>query len=401
MGILTETVEVRISSSNAEYYKNLGYEIPMKKASARYYKKYNKEFVYDVNKPITVKVKDLPKQSHATVKALCDYCNEEIITLSYDRYNNSIKNVNKVACAKCRGKKQIDCNLLKYGVNSPSQLDYVKEKVRQSNLAKYGVDNYAKTEECREKMKNTIKSVYGVDHYSQTDEYKEKFRSTCLDRYGENYNQQFADKAFETFRNRTGYDFPSQSPEVREKIIESCVEHYGVISPAQSPEIREKMVQTLYANSSQKASKQQRYINELYSGVLNFPIKHYNADIYLLEDNLVIEYDGGGHMLNVIMGRETIKEYTHKEIIRHNVIKSEGYRQMTIISRSDKLPSDTILLQMLQDARIYFSTTNHSWIEFNIDTSTFRNAENPTGSPYNFESLRTIKDSDLDTIKFN
>ena len=29
MGILTETVEVRISSSNAEYYKNLGYEIPM------------------------------------------------------------------------------------------------------------------------------------------------------------------------------------------------------------------------------------------------------------------------------------------------------------------------------------------------------------------------------------
>lgn len=399
MGILTEEVEIKITNNNAEYYKNLGYNIPMKKASARYYKENNKELVYDVGKCITVNVKDLPKHSRVRIQVMCDYCNEEIISLRYCNYNNAIKNINKVACAKCRGKKQVDCNLLKYGVRSPSQLDFVKEKVKQSNLAKYGVDNYAKTEECREKMKNTIRSAYGVEHYSQTDEYKEKFRQTCTERYGEDYSKQFADKAFSTFRNNTGYDFPSQSPEVREKIIESCIEHYGVISPAQSPEVREKMVQTLYANSSQKASKQQRYINELYSGILNFPVKHYNADIYLSEDNLIVEYDGGGHMLNVIMGRETMEEYRRKEIIRYSVIKREGYKQMTIISSEDKLPSDTILLQMLQDARQYFSTTSHSWIEFNIDSSTFRNAENLEGSPYNFENLRTMKDSDLDTIK--
>ena len=51
---------------------------------------------------------------------------------------------------------------------------------------------------------------------------------------------------------------------------------------------------------------------------------------------------------------------------------------------------------MLQDARNYFSLyPNHSWIEFNIDASIVRNAENKQGSPYDFGVLRTIKDSDI------
>ena len=51
---------------------------------------------------------------------------------------------------------------------------------------------------------------------------------------------------------------------------------------------------------------------------------------------------------------------------------------------------------MLQDARNYFSDyPNHSWIEFNIDTSIVRNAENKNGAPYDFGTLRKIKDEDL------
>lgn len=69
---------------------------------------------------------------------------------------------------------------------------------------------------------------------------------------------------------------------------------------------------------------------------------------------------------------------------------------MRIISEKDLLPSDQILFQMLSEARSYFSTyPNHSWIEFNISTSTVRNAENKDGIPYDFGTLRTIKDSDL------
>ena len=400
--LLTKEAEVKVKSNTVEYYKSLGYEIPMKRATESSYKRYKKEFVYDFSKTIIVKVKDLMKQSNATVEVLCDYCNEEIVSMPYYRYNRKLECIDKIACKKCKGKKQADCVMLKYGVRSTSQLDSVKEKVRNSNLLKYGVDNYAKTVECKEKMRNTIKSLYGVEHYSQTQEYKERFRNTCIDRYGESYGQQFAEKAFESFRDKTGYAFPSQSPEVRDKITQSYIEHYGVSNAAKSPEVRQKMSQTLYANSSQKVSRQQRYINNLYQGILNFPVKYYNVDIYLPDDNLTIEYDGGFHLGNVITGRETMEEHNQKEIIRNNIIKREGYKQMRITSSKDFLPSDSTLLQMLSDAKSYFSLyPQHSWCEYNIDTSTIRNAEHKSGIPYQFGSLRTIKDNDINNIKTN
>lgn len=357
MGILTKEVEVRPRGAMIQYYKDKGYE-------ASY------------GQSLLVKVEDLPKRSSSTIRALCDICQENEISTTYCNYNKSIEITGSYACTKCR-----------------------YEKVRLTNINRYGVDNYGKTKECHEKMKKTIKSLYGVEHYSKTQEYKEKFRNTCIDRYGESYGQQFAEKAFESFRDKTGYAFPSQSPEVRDKITQSYIEHYGVSNAAKSPEVREKMSNTLYTNSSQKISRQQHYINNLYRGILNFPIKYYNVDIYLPDNNLVIEYDGGGHMLNIVTGRETIQEYERKRIIREKTIKREGYKQMRIISTKDLLPSDQVLLQMLSDARNYFSQyPNHSWIEFSIDTSTVRNAEHKDGISYQFGSLRTIKDNDINNI---
>ena len=55
---------------------------------------------------------------------------------------------------------------------------------------------------------------------------------------------------------------------------------------------------------------------------------------------------------------------------------------------------------MLNYARNYFSQyPEHSWIEFNIDTSSIRNAEYKDGIPYSFGELRKIKDSDINTIE--
>lgn len=139
---------------------------------------------------------------------------------------------------------------------------------------------------------------------------------------------------------------------------------------------------------------QQRYICDLYGGILNYPVSFYNVDIYLPENNLTIEYDGGFHLGNVITGRETMDEHNRKEIIRDKIIKREGYKQMRIISSNDILPSDTTLLQMLEQAKDYFSKyTNHSWIEYNIDFSTMRNAENKDGVQYDFGELRKIKNA--------
>lgn len=403
--LLTKEVEVKIRNNDIKYYENLGYEIPKKKASESYYKRHKQELMYDLSKPIIVKVEDLTKGSHAVVQVLCDYCNKTIVDIPYYKYIYELECVDKIACKNCKGKKQIDCNLLKHGVRSTSELDLVKGKVKDSNLLKYGVDNYAKTKECHEKMKNTMLKKYGVEHNSQLPDYREKFHNTCTERYGEFYSKQFVEKALDTFYNKTGYKYPSQSPEIREKITQSYIDKYGVDNPNKSSKVREKTAKTLYANSSQKTSKQQSYIYNLYKLVtnviyLNYPISSFNADICLPLEKLDIEYDGGFHDGQVKMGNITQEEFNHKELIRDKVIKSEGYKVIRVKSKFDKLPSDQILLQMLQDAHNYFSThPEHSWIEFNIDTSSIRNAEHKDGIYYDFGELRTIKDNDINTIK--
>jgi hypothetical protein len=307
MGIITKEVEIRLNGNNVNYYKKLGYDIPVKKAgkSTKYL---GLDYVADFHKSILVKIEDLPLNSKAIVETTCDYCGELKPLMKYADYNKQTKNGTlKCCCEKCAPLKHKEIMLERYGHEGTMQVPQIREKVFMTNLQKYG------------------------------------------------------------------YEHPSQSLEIREKIAK-----------------------TFYANSSQKASKQQRYINNLYQGTLNFPVKFYCADIYLPCDNLVVEFNGSGHMLNVIMGHETMEEYLRKETIRSIVIKNEGYKQMQIISSNDKLPSDRILLQMLSETKQYFSRyPNHSWIEYDIDNSIVRNAEFKNGTPYNYGALRKIKDSDL------
>ena len=47
-------------------------------------------------------------------------------------------------------------------------------------------------------------------------------------------------------------------------------------------------------------------------GILNYPIGKYFADI-LLQDNIVVEYDGSGHDMSVRMGIITYENFIYKE----------------------------------------------------------------------------------------
>lgn len=354
--LLTKEVEIKVHPTNIEYLKNLGYEIPMRPASETVRKAHHKDFVYDVGATISVKVDDLLPNSNADVDVLCDYCGEEITSTKYYLYTKAMNNFPKYACKKC-----------------------VHLKIEEVNMNKYGVTCVLKDKEFRNKGKETMLIKYGTCNQWEVPEIKDKWINTCIERYG--------------------VAFYSQSDEFKEKYIETCQKNRGTDYPSQSKEVREKVIQSFYKNSSQKSSSQQRYICELFSGVLNYPIKYYNTDIYLSKNNIVIEYDGGGHMLNVLTGRETKEEFDQKEIIRNNVIKREGYKQMRIISTKDLLPSDSILLQMLEHAKQYFSDYPfHSWIEFDIDTSTVRSAEQKDGVYYDYGKLRRIKKSDVENI---
>ena len=401
MPILTKEVEVKVNANTVKYYKSLGYEIPMKKASKTTRKTTGKDYVYDIGKVFMVKVEDLPLSSNVVIDYLCDYCLEEVMSMRYADLTNGIKDINKMACKKC-----------------------YPQKVKEVSLLKYGVDNYAKTQEFHEKYKNTMLSKYGVEHNSHLPDYRKKFHNTCLERYGEAYWKQFAEKSRNSFREKTGYDSPMQMPEIKEKSKQTCfekygyeyvlqvpeikekskqtcIEHYGVDNPSKSLKHRAKVVRTFYKNGTITTSKQQLYIYYLYKHMnnnveLNYPVAYYSTDICLPEEKIVVEVDFGGHNLSVKLGTFTQEEFNQREIIRDKVIKKEGYKIVRIISAKDLLPSDFILIQMLSQAKQYFSDyPNHSWIEFNIDKSTVRNAEYKDGVFYNYMELRKIRDLDL------
>lgn len=404
MPILTKEVKVSVHPTTVKHYESLGYKIPMRKASKTTRKRTGNDYVYDVGKTFMVKVEDLYSSSNVKIDYLCDYCLKEIMSIRYVDLTNGTKDVSKMACKKC-----------------------YPQKVKEICHLRYGVDNYAKTQEFHEKYKDAMISKYGVEHNSHLPDYREKFHNTCLERYGENYWERFAEKSRNSFREKTGYDNPLQMPEikeksrqtclkkygyeyalqvpeVREKIVQSCIEHYGVEHPNKSPEHRAKVVKTFYENGTISTSKQQMYVYNLYklnnkNIELNYPVAHYNVDICFPEEKLTVEIDFGGHNLSVKLGTYTQEEFDKREIVRNNVVKKEGYKQMHIVSRKDFLPSDQILLQMLNEAKQYFSDyPNHSWIEYDIDNSIVCNAEHKDGVLYNYGELRKIKDSDLSNL---
>lgn len=98
--LLTKEVEMTIVARNVEYYKNLGYKIPMRKSNDIIYKQTGKEYVYDLLKKIAVKVKDLPNRSGAKVEAECDNCKTKNI-MAYSRYKILTEKDGKYFCKKC------------------------------------------------------------------------------------------------------------------------------------------------------------------------------------------------------------------------------------------------------------------------------------------------------------
>lgn len=372
--LLTKEVNIKPNGKVINHYRNKGYDVKL-------------------NELIKVKIEDLTKGSHIKVDVLCDYCQENICHIPYYSYLERIKTIGKYSCKSCYGQKFKESNLVIYGVENPSQLLDTREKVKQTCLERYGVENYSSTTECREKVSKTNLEKFGTIAPMKNVEIQEKSKKTCLEKYGVPYSfqsEEVKNKIKQTSLEKYGTITPAQTEEVKKKIIKTNLDRYGVEYTLQVPSIREKGVKSLYQKGICPTSNQQLYLHHLFGGEINYPISHYNVDICFPKEKLVIEYDGGGHNLLVKTHKITQEEYKQKELIRSILIKQEGYNQIHIISSKDKLPSDKILFQMLDYAREYFNTTNHTWIEYNIDISIMRNAENKEGITYNYGELRRI-----------
>jgi len=189
--IITEKVEINITSRYMNYYKNLGYDVK-------------------VGDKIFIKVSDLMKNSHQYVDVVCDECGVSGRT-QYRRIKD------KYLCNKCSTKQSMQ---IKYGVDNAFELDEVKDKIKQTNNKKYGVDYPLQNAVIKEKVKKTNNDKYGVDNPFQNDKIKEKSKLTCLKKYDKEY--------------------ANQNDKIKEKSKLTCLKKYGFNSPMKDEKIKKK-----------------------------------------------------------------------------------------------------------------------------------------------------------------
>ena len=93
-------------------------------------------------------------------------------------------------------------------------------------------------------------------------------------------------------------------------------------------------------------SKTQEVLTNLFNGIGNFPIGRYNVDI-LLDDNVVLEYDGGGHDWGIKLSNLNENDFIKHEEERNHYIIGRGYRIIKFKNNNDKKYSNIEYLDAL------------------------------------------------------
>jgi len=197
--ILSKEVKLSPRGKSIKHYKKLGY-------------------LTEYGKTISVKIEDLPSNSHTLINVKCDICGTEK-QLEYVKYIKNTKNFSLLyCCRKCATKKIKNTCLEKHGIEN-----YVNpDKGKKTKFDEYGDENYNN----RKKSENTCLIKYGVKHVSQNEKVRKKKIETCL-------------------RNH-GVEYSFQSSELREKTKQTCLNKYGVEHHMQNAEIFNKAKKSGY-----------------------------------------------------------------------------------------------------------------------------------------------------------
>lgn len=341
--ILTKSVVVNWSGRNKNHYVDLGYTFTK------------------MNDPVEVLVSDLSSGSNVCVELLCDYCQEVIINKPYGDYLKSHATVTKDCCKKCQPKKTVESNLVQYGVEYTVYLPEVLEKRNTTNTERYGGNAPSCDPIIHAKIKQKSLDKYGYTSPSKNAELKAKTAQTNLERYG--------------------HTCSLSNPEVMDKARSTLKSKYGVTNSMQIDEVKTKARLSMYKNGTAPSSRQQRYIHNIIGGELNYPVSRVSLDIAFPEERIYVECDFSGHWLQVQLGKVTQEEMDEKEKRRHQWLSRRGWREMRIVSRSDKVPHADIVLSMMSIAREHFAK-GRSWIMFMLDENCITSSEGSTPMDY-------------------
>ena len=203
--IKEEEIIINGHSRNCKYYRDLGYDVI-------------------VRKPFLVKVKDLLYGSTNKVTHVCDKCKKENFT-EYRFYYEYTKGLTEpYYCLECKPIKANKTYFERTGYDHPSRNPESWIKYKKTIMNDHGVDHYSKTQEYKDKIllikDNTIikiKNTYSLKSKEELDIKETNRKNTMTDKYGvdnafkielskNNQKKYFINQAVEKFEN-SDYSF--------------------------------------------------------------------------------------------------------------------------------------------------------------------------------------------------
>ena len=157
--------------------------------------------------------------------------------------------------------------------------------------------------------------------------------------------------------------------------MKTNIKNLGVEFPFQSKEILKKCHATsvkVHGKNYKKirTSRQQRILNSIYGGVLNYSECPYYLDIFFEEEKIYLEYDGSGHKLSIKLGTKSIDQFECNEKKRREFLKEKGYKEFRILSSDDLLPNKKELLEIKNKAFRKLLNEGYNTYIYNLDIKT-------------------------------
>lgn len=199
------------------------------------------------------------------------------------------------------------------GITNISQLQSVKDKKKDTMLERYGVENPSHIPEVVEKIK--IKANNKTQE--EKDLIEQKRKDTMVELYG-NENimniDEFRDKIKETNISRYGVEYSTQSPIIQEKIKETNIKRYGVENVSQYPDIIEKISKTRRENLLKKGYDPEKY-KEYHSYVCRLTELTYKSKDNILIENISTPRSKDWHLDHIYSIKEGFDNSIPPEVI--------------------------------------------------------------------------------------
>jgi galactitol-specific phosphotransferase system IIB component len=184
----------------------------------------------------------------------------------------------------------------KYSVDNVFQLDWVKDKSKETSFEHWGVEYPIQNEIVQERAKETSRNHYGTDYPLQSEVVQKKIKETNQKRYGVNnvfQSQIIKDKIKEKLLQKYGCEYVLQIKSVIEKYNKTLFDRFGI-------EIHSGKISTIFSIPEKRKQKRKSSIHKKVCDFLNEnslihcdekPVEGFNVDIFI-EPNKIIEIFG-------------------------------------------------------------------------------------------------------------